>query len=108
LVPMKLTFHGAVRSVTGSRHLIETEGNRVLLDRVFFSWSATREHEERSAIAILTETGRMLRQLEDVRLSVGTTHHTHDMEKPELASTDFSRPRLPGPARRAPQRPAAR
>jgi metallo-beta-lactamase family protein len=33
---MKLTFHGAVRSVTGSRHLIETEGNRVLLDRVFF------------------------------------------------------------------------
>jgi hypothetical protein len=25
----------------------------------------------------------MLRQLEDVRLSVGTTHHTHDMEKPE-------------------------
>jgi metallo-beta-lactamase family protein len=29
---MKLSFHGAARSVTGSRHLIEAEGGRVLLD----------------------------------------------------------------------------
>ena len=29
---MKLTFHGAARSVTGSRHLLEANGFRVLLD----------------------------------------------------------------------------
>ena len=29
---MKLSFHGAARSVTGSRHLIEAQGGRVLLD----------------------------------------------------------------------------
>ena len=29
---MRLSFHGAVRSVTGSRHMIETPGFRLLLD----------------------------------------------------------------------------
>ncbi len=29
---MKLTFHGAARGVTGSRHLLEVDGRRVLLD----------------------------------------------------------------------------
>ncbi len=29
---MKITFHGAVKSVTGSRHLLEVNGSRVLLD----------------------------------------------------------------------------
>src|SRR6516225_5806054 len=29
---MKLHFHGAARSVTGSRHLLETRGGSVLLD----------------------------------------------------------------------------
>ncbi len=29
---MKITFHGAARSVTGSRHLVETAAGRVLLD----------------------------------------------------------------------------
>lgn len=29
---MKLTFHGAVRTVTGSQHLLEVNGTRILLD----------------------------------------------------------------------------
>ncbi len=29
---MKITFHGAVRTVTGSQHLIEVNGHRLLLD----------------------------------------------------------------------------
>ena len=29
---MKLSFHGAARSVTGSRHLLEMPGGRILLD----------------------------------------------------------------------------
>ncbi|HYE99083.1 MAG TPA: MBL fold metallo-hydrolase [Planctomycetota bacterium] len=29
---MKITFHGAARSVTGSRHLVEARGKRILLD----------------------------------------------------------------------------
>jgi metallo-beta-lactamase family protein len=33
---MKLSFHGAVRSVTGSRRMIETPGFRLLLDCALF------------------------------------------------------------------------
>ena len=29
---MKIHFHGAARSVTGTRHLIEVNGHKILLD----------------------------------------------------------------------------
>jgi metallo-beta-lactamase family protein len=42
---MNLSFHGAVRSVTGSRHLLEANGTRVLLDCGLFQ--GRREDAER-------------------------------------------------------------
>lgn len=32
---MKLSFHGAARSVTGSRHMLEVPGFRLLLDLAY-------------------------------------------------------------------------
>ena len=33
---MRITFHGAVRNVTGSAHLVETNGSRILLETGLF------------------------------------------------------------------------
>ena len=43
---MTITFHGAARSVTGSRHLVETPAGRVLLDCGLFQ--GRRQEGERS------------------------------------------------------------
>ncbi len=44
---MKLTFHGATRSVTGSQHLLEVNGTRILLDCGLFQ-GKRRESLERN------------------------------------------------------------
>lgn len=42
---MKLTFHGAVRTVTGSQHLVEANGRKILLDCGLFQGSRKQTYE---------------------------------------------------------------
>lgn len=42
---MQLTFHGAVRTVTGSRHLLEVNGTRILLDCGMFQGRRAEMYE---------------------------------------------------------------
>ena len=45
---MRLSFHGAVRSVTGSRHIIDTPGFRLLLDCGLFQGPRLKEAPHRN------------------------------------------------------------
>ncbi len=42
---MKLTFHGAVRTVTGSQHLITVNGKKILLDCGLYQGSRNASYE---------------------------------------------------------------
>lgn len=42
---MKLTFHGAVRTVTGSQHLLEVNGYKILLDCGLYQGSRKKTYE---------------------------------------------------------------
>ena len=42
---MKLTFHGAVRTVIGSQHLIEVNGHKILLDCGLYQGSRKNSYE---------------------------------------------------------------
>ena len=42
---MKLTFHGAVRTVTGSQHLLEVNGYKILLDCGLYQGSRKQTYE---------------------------------------------------------------
>ena len=79
---MKLSFHGAARSVTGSRHLIETQGGRVLLDCGLFQ--GRREEAERRN----RDLGFDGRSIDAVLLS--HAHIDHSGALPVLAKHGFS------------------
>ena len=42
---MELTFHGAVRTVTGSQHLITVNGHKILLDCGLYQGSRNKSYE---------------------------------------------------------------
>jgi metallo-beta-lactamase family protein len=79
---MKLSFHGAARSVTGSRHLIEAEGGRVLLDCGLFQ--GRREEAERRN----RDLGFNGKSVDAVLLS--HAHIDHSGALPVLAKHGFS------------------
>jgi metallo-beta-lactamase family protein len=43
---MQLTFHGAVNTVTGSKHLLEVNGTKILLDCGFFQGRRAESYEQ--------------------------------------------------------------
>lgn len=79
---MKISFHGAARSVTGSRHLIQAGGTRLLLDCGLFQG---RRHETERQNRIL---GFDPKSVDAVLLS--HAHIDHSGALPALARQGFS------------------
>ena len=79
---MKLSFHGAVRSVTGSRHLIQANGSRVLLDCGLFQ-GRRQETERRNRYL-----GFDAKEIDTVLLS--HAHIDHSGALPALARYGFT------------------
>lgn len=79
---MKITFHGAARSVTGSRHLIQAGGGRLLLDCGLFQ--GRREESDRRN----RDLGFDPKGLDAVLLS--HAHIDHSGALPTLARQGFS------------------
>jgi metallo-beta-lactamase family protein len=87
---MKLTFHGAARSVTGSRHLLEINGRRILLDCGLFQ-GRREESEHRNR-----QMGFNAGDVDSVILS--HAHIDHSGAIPALVKNGFKGPVFATPA----------
>jgi metallo-beta-lactamase family protein len=81
---MKLTFHGAARTVTGSRHLVEINGRRILLDCGLFQ-GRRDEAEQRNR-----QMGFDAGEIDAVVLS--HAHIDHSGAIPALVKNGFTGP----------------
>jgi metallo-beta-lactamase family protein len=79
---MNITFHGAVREVTGSMHLLTTEHDRILLDCGMFQGRRKETREKNTVIPFDPQI------LTNVVLS--HAHIDHSGRLPLLAKHDFS------------------
>lgn len=79
---MKISFHGAARSVTGSRHVVQSGGTRVLLDCGLFQ--GRRQEADRKNRTL----GFEAKSVDAVLLS--HAHIDHSGALPALAKQGFS------------------
>lgn len=81
---MQLTFHGAAQTVTGSRHLIEVNGHRILLDCGIYQGRRSEAYERNSQFAFVPNT------IDAVVLS--HAHIDHSGNLPSLVKKGFDGP----------------
>src|SRR3990167_4395478 len=81
---MKITFHGAAREVTGSRHLLEANGKRILLDCGMFQGKRSEAYAKNS------EFGFDASSIDAVVLS--HAHIDHSGMLPRLVKLGFHGP----------------
>ena len=79
---MHVTFHGAVREVTGSMHLLTTENDRILLDCGMFQG---RRKETAEKNTVLPFDPRIL-----TNIVLSHAHIDHSGRVPLLTKRDFS------------------
>lgn len=81
---MKLTFYGAAREVTGSKHLLEVNGKRLLLDCGMFQ--GKRDESNRKNREFLFEPGKL------DALLLSHAHIDHSGNIPTLVKAGFKGP----------------
>ena len=81
---MKITFYGAVREVTGSKHLIETNGKRILLDCGLFQGHRKESNQKNRNLPFAPSS------LDAVVL--GHAHIDHSGNIPSLSKNGFEGP----------------
>ena len=81
---MKLSFHSAARSVTGSRHMVETPGGRLSLDCGLFQ--GRREETLRPAPAKFLVHGEEKQAL-SLSAAIQTEHSQIEVTVPHVGSS---------------------
>lgn len=78
---MKITFHGAAQTVTGSQHLIEVNGNRILLDCGLYQGKRKESYERNKRLPFDASSVDVL--------VLSHAHIDHSGNIPNLVSSGF-------------------